>query len=368
MNKLWARAAASICAAALASSAGAQTSSPAAFAAKDATRLSAFGARPAFSPDGKRLAFVGRTFGDAYEIDFETKSIRNLTSGFPHEGIVRIQYLPNGDYLVVAPRRHVDNTSRFDVELWVLDKDLKRGLQPLGQRNMEGVVVSRSGSKISWTEMSADFSRPRIENGRYVVPEPRRGSLIIMVGDLVYEGAVPKLINRREVLRRSLPGCVPESQDFFDGDTKLTLSCADAPKDEGVTAEVWAADVATGRVTVLHRDPKRYNEVEGIAPDESWTLVECGDRIPEPGRAPPLDLCRLELREGGAIRPLITTPRPSTAGATNGVVSPDGNWVAFQAADHRNETGVGEGIYLVRIAGDDPAPGRSPPRKPLTPR
>jgi WD40 repeat protein len=334
----------------------------------DATRLSVFGERPAFSPDGKRLAFVGKKFGDAYEIDFRTKSIRNLTSGFPHEGILRVQYLPNGDYLIVAPRGRKDDASRFNVELWVLDKELKHGLQPLDQPSVEGVAISRTRNLISWTEKSDDWTPPRIENGRYIVPEPRRGSLIIKVGEIMYEKGLPRLINRREVIRGTLPACVGESQDFFRNDTQLTITCANVPKEGGATGEVWSVDIATGKATVLTADPTRYNEVEGIAPDETWTLVECGRRTSDVGRVPPLDLCRLDLRPGGEIRPLIHTPRPSTpgapgstAGTTNGVVSPDGHWVAFQAADNRNETGVGLGVYIVRIDDSIMAPGEAPP-------
>ena len=73
---------------------------------EQAEMLSPFGGRAAFSPDGKKIAFVGKTYGDAYEIDIATRAVRNLTRGFPHQGIMRIQYLPNGDFLVTAPRIH----------------------------------------------------------------------------------------------------------------------------------------------------------------------------------------------------------------------------------------------------------------------
>ncbi|RYE58277.1 MAG: hypothetical protein EOP18_01445, partial [Rhizobiaceae bacterium] len=72
----------------------------------DAIQLSSFGGRAAFSPDGRKIAFVGKTYGDAYEIDIATRKLRNLTHGIPHQGIMRIQYLPNGDFLVTAPRVH----------------------------------------------------------------------------------------------------------------------------------------------------------------------------------------------------------------------------------------------------------------------
>src|SRR5690606_36982310 len=57
-------------------------------AAKDAEILSEFGERPAFSPDGTRVAFIDKSYGDAYEIELATRRIRSLTSNFPHQGIV----------------------------------------------------------------------------------------------------------------------------------------------------------------------------------------------------------------------------------------------------------------------------------------
>jgi len=44
------------------------------------TRLSGFGERADWSPDGRRLVFLSKTFGDAMELDLETKLIRNRTA------------------------------------------------------------------------------------------------------------------------------------------------------------------------------------------------------------------------------------------------------------------------------------------------
>ena len=40
------------------------------------TQLTGFGERAAWSPDGKRIAFMSKSFGDAFEIDLETRMIR----------------------------------------------------------------------------------------------------------------------------------------------------------------------------------------------------------------------------------------------------------------------------------------------------
>ena len=54
------------------------------------TQLTGYGERAAWSPDGKRIAFMSRSFGDAFEIDLETKMIRLLTGHFLHKGFLRV--------------------------------------------------------------------------------------------------------------------------------------------------------------------------------------------------------------------------------------------------------------------------------------
>ena len=94
-NLKWSAALAVSCASALAmfapsASAAEKPASPE-YGVDDAILLTPFGGRTAFSPDGKKIAFVGKTYADAYEIDIATRKVRNLTHNIPHQGIMRIQ-------------------------------------------------------------------------------------------------------------------------------------------------------------------------------------------------------------------------------------------------------------------------------------
>ena len=60
------------------------------------TQLSGFGERAVWSPDGNRIAFMSKSFGDAFEVDVRTKVTRLVTGHFRHAGFLRVHYLPNG--------------------------------------------------------------------------------------------------------------------------------------------------------------------------------------------------------------------------------------------------------------------------------
>ena len=90
-------------------------------------RLTHFGQRADFSHDGKRILFLERTFGDAFEVEVATGIITPVTHHFFHEGFTRALYLANGDILL-SGSRHFDATDPWpsrhedNAELWVLDK------------------------------------------------------------------------------------------------------------------------------------------------------------------------------------------------------------------------------------------------------
>jgi hypothetical protein len=130
-----------------------------------AEMLVPFGGRAAISPDGKRIAFVGKTYGDAYELEIATGRLRNLSGSFPHQGIMRIQYLPNGDFLVTAPRVQFGPNTRAHLEMWLLRKDLSRGLEPLGETVFEGIAVSRRRNLIAWTTIEPAADQGKLATG-----------------------------------------------------------------------------------------------------------------------------------------------------------------------------------------------------------
>ncbi|HWR50947.1 MAG TPA: hypothetical protein VN428_07550, partial [Bryobacteraceae bacterium] len=46
---------------------------------RNVQQLTYFGERADFSPDGRRIAFMAKSFGDAFTVDLRTRTIRCLT-------------------------------------------------------------------------------------------------------------------------------------------------------------------------------------------------------------------------------------------------------------------------------------------------
>jgi len=310
----------------------------------NASVLSEFGGRPAFSPNGKRIAFVGHTYGDAFEIDLATRRIRNLTRNIPHHGIVRIQYLPNGDYLVTAPRAQPGPNARAHLEMWVLDKSLEKGMQPLGQQVFEGIAVSRRTNLIAWTVIEPELKPGEAWQIGFARPTKR------YTAQIAYRGGVPRLVEKREIMAQLPRECnFIEPQDFRDADQELVYICMGQLSDAGVSISVMGTKLPGGESKVYFRRPGEYGEVEGIAPSGQWASVECGKQ--EKAALPPLDICRLELKEDGAISRLVIGTQPGgTRDISNPVVSPDGQWIAFQRSDRNDpDIGGGSGVLLMEI-------------------
>lgn len=303
------------------------------------TQLTWFGERPQFSPDGKRIAFMEKSFGDAFEIDLRTRRIRLLTH-FPHPGFMRVHYLPNGDYLLVGARRfeNVQKTRYSDQELWVLKAGAREPVA-LDQKATEGVAVSRGGSKIAWA----------IDTRTSPSEVPARTALIY-TGDIVVQNDKPILANKREAVRLDASDCVgTEPQDFRGDNRELIFVCYTYDFAlKAIKGETRGVDLATGHVTSYLKAANEYDEPEGIYPDGRHILVE-SSRDQSTQTSKTIDIWKLRLDSNG--RDMVrVTQFGDYAGykASNPVVSPDGRAIAFQMGRSVDEAGVGYGIFLRR--------------------
>jgi len=287
-------------------------------------QMTHFGERADWSHDGKRILFLEKTFGDAYELDIATGVIRPVTHHYFHEGYTRALYLANGDILLSGARRFDANDpwpsrNEKNAELWVLKKDLSGPPTPLGEKCSEGPAVSRKKMRIAWTQGNAFY-----------------------MADVVYRDGKPELSNKKKILdARDLPfKCNLETQNFRPPDEKeLIFSAYDY---QGT--EVMGLDIATGKVTNYSNAPDQYDEPEGIFPDGKFTLVECDKHNTKGPRH--IDIYKLALDGSGKTERLTRFGDYLGYKASNPVVSDDGRYMAFQFARTGDAAGVGRGILI----------------------
>jgi Tol biopolymer transport system component len=297
------------------------------------TQLTAFGERASWSPDGKRIAFMAKSFGDAFVVDVATKVIRLLTP-LPSAGYLRVQYLPTGDYFLIGARTFTDirTTRDRDQEMWLLRAS---GGPPiaLNHKISEGVAISRKTNRIAWSNTHGQYPD--------LIPE---GESVLYMADIVEEAGQPKIANKVELIRAKRPECTLEAQDFRFDDTELIYTCYRSPY-----ADVFGLDLKTKAITTFRKIEKEYNEVEGIFPDGKSTLVE-SSREQSAQDSNHIDIWRLPLVPNATEYTRMTFwGEYDGYKASNPVVSPDGKTFAFQSARSKDPAGVGYGIYLLKV-------------------
>lgn len=327
------------------------------------TQLTGFGERPVVSLDGKRVAFMAKSFGDAFEIDLGTHLTRLLTGRFRHAGFLRVHYLPNGDYFLIGARdfKDIRTTRSHDQEMWVMNADARSAPVSLGQKINEGVAISRSRLRIAWANTHGQYPE--------LLPE---GESVMYVADVAYVNGVPQLANKKEVLRAHWPDCSLEAQDFRRDDTELVYVCYRKGEGKGDRADVFGLNLASGAVTTFRKIADEYNEVEGVSPDGQWALVESSrEQGPDRQDSHHIDLWKLRLEPNSTDFSRMTRWGDYDGyKASNPVVSPDGKWFTFQSARSNDPAGVGYGIFQYRMPGSSTPLGagsRMPPRDSTTP-
>ncbi len=302
-------------------------------------RLTYFGQRADWSPDGKKILFMEKTYGDVYELDLDTNVIRPMTHHYYHNGYTRALYLSNGDILLSGSRTFDPNNIRparhETAELWVLSKHLDKPPVALGEFCSEGPAVSRSQLKIAW---AADH-----DNYPDKLPEGRSQ---VYTANIDYSSGEPKLVDKKIVLDNATSSIKAnwETQNFVPPDDgKLTLAAYGYNDGEALLL-----DLQTGELTNISNAPGQYDEPEGIFPDGKYTLVESDHHVAGKGSLA-IDLYKVPLDGSGRYERLTYFNEGRRNKATNPVVRDDGKYIAFQVPRTDQIAGIGSGIYLMDL-------------------
>ncbi|QHN05564.1 hypothetical protein FTO74_15375 [Granulicella sp. WH15] len=307
--------------------------------------LSHFGERADFAPDNKSVAFMGKSYGDAFVVDLKTHVIRCLTCNVPGTAFLRVMYLANGDYILLGPEKFTDlKVSRTrDNEFWYLSK--KPNSKPVrmgGVHLHEGAAVSKHSMKVSYSETWEEIASFPEHYSR------------LMTADVDLSGTTPKLINQKMVYESHDNDCILEAQDFYDNDTKMTFTCyvtKGRPAGSDALAKVMGIDLKTGVVTDFTKSPETYNETEGIYPDGKYTSVEGDRHIAQLGGEhgmKNIDIYKMKLDGTGKDYVRITHFNDYQGWkSSNPVISTDGKMMAFQVGHSTDASaGIGYGVLL----------------------
>lgn len=304
-------------------------------------KLCDYGERPYWSPDGTKIAFIEKNYGDVCEIDLATREVRNLTKNLgEYHSFLRVLYLANGDYLLIGPKVFKDRTTsrHLESELWILEKNLETPPVPLGRFISEGAGVSAIANRITYSI--------------HGVHDPQVGGredYECRVAEIVYGPNGPALGEER-VIYRNTQGRHPEPQDFRNNDTEVVMAeyCGSAHRNpDNWKCIVRGIDLKTLDVKTYIDEPFTHNECEGIFPDHEHTCLESSCDLEN--QYPPIDLWKLKL-DGSGRRVRMTRFFDRVPWrASNSNVSPDGKWLAFMVNTYTSEAGYGMGLGLMDL-------------------
>ena len=218
--------------------------------------------------------------------------------------------------------------------MWVLSKDLDRPPVPLGEFCSEGPAVSRKKLKIAWAAYHDNYPEK--------LPE---GVSQMWMAEIDYSSGGPKIVDKKLILdtRKLDFEANLEAQNFVPPDEKwLTLS---AYGYQGTDA--MGLHIETGEIVNYSNAPGQYDEPEGIFPDGKYTLVESDKHGLMSSKHD--DLYKLALDGSGSLERLGYFNDGKKYKSTNGVVSNDGRFVAFQVPETALLAGVGQGIYIMDL-------------------
>ncbi|MCB1085496.1 MAG: prolyl oligopeptidase family serine peptidase [Verrucomicrobiae bacterium] len=296
-------------------------------------RLTWIGERPDWRHDGRRVLFVSKVYGDAYEYEMATGRIHSLSDHFPHHGFTRALYLANGDVLLVGPSETFDRTDKADRKrarhdigrMYLLQRPFDHPPVDLGVEVDEGPAISRTRMNIAWTHgEQAEIS----------------------TAEIAYRNGKPELANIRKVLDLSaFPAGTRmiETQNFIPpADRAITLSAYQLGGTKNT--DTFTFNLETGELVNRSNSPDFYDEPEGIFPDGRHTLVEHADS--KTSAWPLVDLYKLSLDGSGTLERLTRFAEFPGYKASQGVVSDDGRQMIFQIGKSGDEAGQGYGFFL----------------------
>jgi hypothetical protein len=261
-------------------------------------------------------------------VDINSRKTEKITKpGYRPQGhgYYRVMCLSNGDYLLTCgPARH-------DLYMQVLDKSMEKPPVDIPTEKIdEGPAVSRKNMKIAWT--------------------PHQD--VIYTGEIVYEGGIPKIINKKLIIDSSnvvVDGIkyrgILEPQSFGHDEMELIWSQYGHDSRGVFTSEVMGYDLESGEIVNYSCAPLQYDEPEGIFPGGEFTLAEC-DRH-NPGGTAYIDIYQLKLdKDNPAYTRLTYFSDVEGYRSSNPVVRDDGKMIAFQASLSGSAAGDGCGLYL----------------------